>query len=504
MAGQNISNTRSLNSALSTANAATLKLKWAYPNMPGDVSSTPALVDGALYITSWPSGWPDMSAGGYLTKLNATTGALIWNKRIGDYTGMPTNAFSRTSPAVANGVVYIGDWQRTDANRVTGARLLAINVDGSRKWVTNLDDHPVAQVTQSPIVYNGIVYVGVTSDEESTGAWFSGTGPCCTFRGSFLAVDAATGVIKWKAYMVPLGYSGAGVWGSTAAIDPASRTVYITTGNNYSVPTAVKTCQNQGNPPSVCMDPKNYVDSIVALNMDTGEVRWATGVMQWVKGTSGFDDWTTACTGNGYPQNCPYPVGPDYDFAAGPNLLTVTLKGNRGTTLAVGAGQKSGIYWMLDAKTGKLIWSTQLATGAVAGGIQWGTSTDGTRIYAASSNSDGQKYKSYKTATFAAMDASTGRILWQIPEPTGWTYAPGPVTVTNGVVLAGSLGRKVFAFNATNGSKLWAWDVEGATNAGPAVSTDGTIYWGNGYNRWGPNSPGAPSHTFYAFSIGGT
>ncbi len=57
-----------------------------------------------------------------------------------------------------------------------------------------------------------------------------------------LALDLATGAILWKTVMVPEGFSGGAVWGSSPAIDAKRGQVYIGTGNNYSVPQAVLDC----------------------------------------------------------------------------------------------------------------------------------------------------------------------------------------------------------------------------------------------------------------------
>ena len=82
-------------------------------------------------------------------------------------------------------------------------------------------------------------------------------------------------------------YSGGAIWSTTVAIDPASKTVYASTGNNYSVPDAAKDCQDNGRTPSQCLDPEppraNNIDAIVALDITTGQIKWATGVQ-------GFDD----------------------------------------------------------------------------------------------------------------------------------------------------------------------------------------------------------------------
>jgi polyvinyl alcohol dehydrogenase (cytochrome) len=62
---------------------------------------------------------------------------------------------------------------------------------------------------------------------------------CCTFRGSAIALDAATGAVKWQRYTTPDnkgqagGWSGTAVWGSSPVVDEARRQVVVTTGDNY-------------------------------------------------------------------------------------------------------------------------------------------------------------------------------------------------------------------------------------------------------------------------------
>ena len=151
MGGQNISNTRSAPiSAINPQNVKQLKPKWTF-HTHGDVSATAAVVDGAVYFPDW---------GGYINKVNASTGALIWQRTIDSYLG--TNGdVARTSPAVAGNTVYIGDQQV--------GKLLAIDATtGNLRWAAYVgggDYFPLE--TQSPVVYNGEVYVGVASNEEA-------------------------------------------------------------------------------------------------------------------------------------------------------------------------------------------------------------------------------------------------------------------------------------------------------------------------------------------------
>jgi polyvinyl alcohol dehydrogenase (cytochrome) len=483
MGGQNINDTRASSSNLNAENVKHLALKWKLTTH-GDVSATPAVVGGALYFPDWA---------GYMYKVDAETGAVIWSHQVSEYDGI-AGAVARTSPTVDGDTVYIGDQN--------GGNLLALNTaNGNLRWSAPLGGgNPFAIATQSPIVYQGVVYQGLASSEEGAVAFIPNY-PCCFSRGSFSAVDAATGHVLWQKYMVPPGYSGGGVWSSTAAIDSGSRTVYITTGNNYSVPQSAKDCQAHGGTSTQCLPADNYIDSIVALDLGTGAVKWSTGV-------GGFDDWNVSCIFTLInPNACPVNAGPDYDFGSGPNLFTVKINGK--DKLVVGAGQKSGQYWLLDASDGHILWSAAPGPGSTLGGIEWGTATDGKRIYIAETNyyriphqlPDGTTFTS---GAFVALDAATGKIDWKVPDPRPTdpnAVDLSPTGVANGVVYVSSMTGYMYALDASNGKVLWQYKGEGASNAGAAI-TKKTIYWGNGYNHLGIPE-GSPSTSFYAFSING-
>lgn len=485
MGGQNLSNTRSVNTpdGPTPRNVAKLATKWTFETH-GDVSATPAVVKGAVYFPDW---------GGYLNKVSASTGALIWQRKLSSYGYNPDEQnVSRTTPAVVGNVLYLGD-QAGGTNTPQSGRVLAVNAStGDLLWTTVINSNQFTIITQSPVVSNGVVYVGAASAEENAAAFIPGY-VCCTFRGSFSALDAATGEILWTTYTVPLGYSGGAVWGSTPALDLRSGTVYVTTGNNYSVPADVKACQLNGGTPSQCLSPDDHVDAVMALNMATGQVKWATGVQ-------GFDDWIVSCILG--VDNCPEDPGPDFDFGSGANLFSVPTA-DGGQRKLVGAGQKSGIYWALDAKTGEIVWSTQAGPGSTLGGIEWGSATDGKRIYVAEANFARQPYPKDDSlppvGSYAALDAATGQILWQTPDPSG-SFDTGMVSEANGVVYAGSMSGHMYALDAATGAVLKDIVGEGSSNAGPAIDQGGVVYWGNGYGRFGL---GTPSTTFYAFSLRG-
>ena len=504
--GADLSNSHSnpAEEAIGRDNVGQLAVKWTYTTH-GDVSAIPAVVHGGVYFPDW---------GGYLNKVDAHTGAGIWSRPISSYTGVANDA-ARAAPAVVGNTVYVGD-QGSQPASAGGGTLSAINATtGNLFWNTKVDAHPFAILTSGPLVYNGVIYQGVASSEE--GAASNGSYPCCTFRGSIVAVSAATGHILWKTHMVPdngghactaqapvsgCGYTGGAIWGTTPAVDPVTNTLFVTTGNNYTVPDSVKACEAAGHPASACLDPNDHVDSVVALDASTGAIKWATGVQ-------GFDDWNTACIpGFGSPNNCPAGAGPDFDFGSGPNLFTVKVHGRR--MLAVGAGQKSGQYWALNAATGAILWSQAAGPGSTLGGIEWGPATDGKRIYIAEENFFGIPYttpsgQTITSGSWAAIDPATGAILWQTPDPShnafGGGNALGPVSVANGVVYAPSMSGHMYALNSATGRILWDYATTGAVVSG-AVVVNGTVFWGNGYTHLGLPGWGG-STTFRAFSVPG-
>ena len=489
MFGQNVNNTASANSSVNAKNAKSLAPRWTFTT-GGDISARAAVVNGVAYVPDWS---------GHLYAIKTSNGTLIWSKNLltdylpGVFTPAPAKVVSRTSPAVdaSTNTLYLGTQK--------GAYLLSINTtDGSLRWRTQLDPHPLAIDTVSPVVFKGVVYTGTASLEEA--AAVDPTYPCCSFRGSALAVDANTGAIIWKTYTVPSGYNGGSVWGSTVVPDPVRGNVYVTTGNNYFTPTdpAYTSCIANGGTSATCNSLDDHFDSVLALRMDSGAIAWSDRL-----GSS--DDWTVACFFAG--TNCPVNSGPDFDFGSGANLFTIQTP--TGPRTILGAGQKSGVYSAFDPATGQVLWATQVGPGSSLGGMEWGSATDGTRIYVQIANFYGIPYTLPSGATayagsWAALDPATGAIIWQIADPNG-AVDLGPMTVSNGVVYAPSMAGaptapNMFALNASTGAVLWSFAAGGSVNAGASVVND-TVYWGSGYSNLG--IPGyTPNHKFYAFTPG--
>ncbi len=480
IAGQNLNNTWSqpAEHTISPANVSGLTPKWVFTT-GGDVSATPTLDGDAVYFPDW---------GGNLFAVKKDSGELIWSHKISEYDGVE-GAVSRVSPAVEGNQVIIGDIQSSKLVH-NGANVISVDREtGALRWMTQVDAHPAAIITGSPVVFNGVVYIGVSSSEETLA--LDPTYPCCSFRGSIVALNKKTGAILWKTFDMPDnggqtgGYSGGAIW-QPPVIDPKRGTLFIGTGNNYTAPPDVEACQN-ATPLANCAAADDFFDTAFALDLKTGQIKWARRLQ-------GFDTWTLACiTPTGPKANCPVPTSPDFDLGgSGPNLV-----GN-----IVGFGQKSGIFWALNPDNGNIVWATPVGPGASLGGIEWGTATDGQRIYVAIANSDHLPYtlvpsgQKITWGAWSALDVATGKILWQSADPIAGSIDRGSVSVANGVMYAGSNSGQMYALDATNGNILWNFASGGTVIDGPSI-VDGTLYWGSGYRE----IAGTGNNKVFAFSL---
>ncbi|UYB51027.1 PQQ-binding-like beta-propeller repeat protein [Xanthomonas sp. AM6] len=465
-------------------NAARLKTAWTFTTQ-GDVSATPTVQGSALYVPDW---------GGQLYRIDTALGKAVWQVKLSDLTGN-ASSLSRNSPAIARNSVLVGD-------QASGTVLAIDKNTGKLLWKTVVEANAQARITASPVVYGDRVYVGVSSGDWgglSPGYKFS-------FRGSVAALDLKTGKLLWSFRTAPEGYSGASVWG-TLAIDPRRQRVYATTGNNYSVPAEVASCVKNANGDKsaqlACLAPDDYVDSVLALDMRSGKP-------VWTRRLQGADAWSLSCLVAPTAGICQDPQGPDYDFSGGgANLFTVVRNGK--PQALVGAGQKSGVYWALDADSGRTVWSTQVGPGGTAGGIEWGSSVDplASRVYVAINNSSHTSYtlapgntETWNAGSWAALDAATGRIVWQVKVPGVEPVQPsfgaggrGPLASSPGLVYAGSMSGAMTVLDARTGATLWSFDAGGSVASAPAV-VDGAVYWGAGYSRF---NFGTGVHKLYKF-----
>ncbi|MCC4626042.1 PQQ-binding-like beta-propeller repeat protein, partial [Xanthomonas campestris pv. nigromaculans] len=161
--------------------------------------------------------------------------------------------------------------------------------------------------------------------------------------------------------------------------------------------------------------------------------------------------------------------------------------------------QKSGIYWAFDAKTGAKVWSTQVGPGGTTGGVEWGTAFDPykSQVYVAINNSSNASYtlgpantERHNGGSWAALDAATGKIKWQVKvpginrvNPTVPAGGQGSLTVSPNLLYAGSMAGNMVALDTDTGATLWNYDAAGSVISSPAIA-NGALYWGAGYGRF--------------------
>lgn len=297
---------------------------------------------------------------------------------------------------------------------------------------------------------------------------------------TYMIADAATPKSRNARGTQLWGPAGAAVW-SAPTIDPATRSLHVATGDGYTTPAAPMT------------------DAIVALDLSTGAIKWATQV------TAG-DAYTMACKTTD-PTNCPEKPGPDHDF--GQSAMLVTLAAGKRVLVA---GQKSGVVHGFDPDgQGRKLWSTTVGRGGELGGIEWGFATDGQNMYVPLSDITFKEealrgrggLKPEVGGGLFATRLADGQQVWMAcpngcgDKPSCSPALSAPSAVMLGVVFAGSIDRHFRAYSADGGRVIWdvdtARDFEtvngvkargGSIDVGGPAIANGVVVTTSGYGTW--------------------
>jgi polyvinyl alcohol dehydrogenase (cytochrome) len=453
-----------------------LRLKWAlgFPSA-NSARAQPAVAGGRLFVGS---------DSGLVYALDAKSGCIVWTFQ--SQGGVRTGITIAPRVGGTGTVAYFGG---------RGGMTYAIDAStGQAVWSRDLDTHPAASITGSPVLYQDRLYVPVSSSEEA-----SAQNPkyeCCKFRGSLAVLNAANGEIVWQTYVMPeaqvvgknsmgvarYGPAGAAIW-SAPTIDVKRGMVYVATGNQYTEP------------------PQQTANAIIAFDMKSGKIAW-------VKQATANDLFVMGCGRQGGP-NCPAELGPDFDFG-NPPILARLPNGRE----ALVVGQKSGVGWAFDPdKQGAVLWQYQAGQGSALGGMEWGSAVDDVNAYFAVA--DGNRPQA---GTLHAVNLVTGQRAWlaEPPKPLcagGRGCSPAlsaAITVIPGVVFAGSMDGGMRAFSTRDGAMIWEFDTnrefqtingvpaKGASINGPGPAVvGGMLYVNSGYGALG----GRPGNVLLAFGL---
>jgi polyvinyl alcohol dehydrogenase (cytochrome) len=292
-----------------------------------------------------------------------------------------------------------------------GAIVLAINKNtGQVVWRAKAETHPSSKVTGSISGHGDRIFVPVGNWEEDWARAYpnifvepidpASHYPCCSARGSLVAMDVNTGKILWKrftnigndpdhelapelrALLGPKGSFGTSTYGHNPTVDVRRRQVYIAMAQTTTAPQVAQDCEQArrrtgdpnanipGLPAGVTCNNLNeklhiYANAMIAVDMDTGRVNWAFYAHK-------YDAWNHACgapdlygwstvvpalfpvpLANGIANCTQTPIGPDMGFGQQPKLVkNVKLASGKRGDVVVG-GNKDGRLFGLDPATGE-------------------------------------------------------------------------------------------------------------------------------------------------------
>lgn len=448
-------------------NVSTLQLKWsfAFPD-ESDVRSKPAIVGDWLIVGS---------QSGEVYALNRKTGKIGWEVTAAN--------------GIRSGIVVNKEGGAVTAYFADGSTYTyAVDIKtGKILWSVRAGVDPLAMNTGTPVVYEGKIFVPISSIEVAVAADTNYN--CCTSSGGVAALDCKTGNMVWYHRIITdtataqgkksngrpfYGPSGAPVWCSPT-VDKKRNLLYIGTGENYTLPAT------------------NTSDAIQAIDISTGKLVWN---FQATK----HDAWNLACP---VLVNCPGNTGRDLDFGMAPVLVT----GEDGKERLI-AGQKAGVVYALSPDDGSILWKTRIGKGGALGGIHWGMATDGKNIYAANADNklalDPDDTTIHPSPGIYALNIIAGKVVWvaaapDVPGKESYLGANSAApAVVPGVVFAGSNDGHIRAYSATDGHILWDYNTvkkyetingiegNGGSIDSPApVMADGMLYVNSGYAQFG-------------------
>jgi len=491
-------------------NAARLGLAW-YMDVDSamGIVSEPIVVDGVAYVSAPQS---------KVYAVDAATGKLIWKfdpkVRLDQALNGSYSARTNAGVAVWEGKVFVG----------TGdCRLVAIDAaTGTQIWEAQVCEPTQTGITNAPHVGKGMVFMGYNGSDDGV-------------RGAIAAYDANTGKELWRFWTVPGDPSkpfeskalkeiaaptwpggdawkmgGADVW-TAITYDPVTDFVIFGTagaGADYGELSAV---QGKGD--------KLFAGCIVAVKASTGEYVW---------------HYQTSSPGLQTENN--HIVMADLTIGGEKRHVAMTVP-------------KHGFYYVLDARTGKLLsakpivkvnWATSvnLETGKAVevppsqgGGKQWTVHNWWPMSYHPGTGlvyipaTDRKPNTNAEVETGEWMGQTEGRLIAWDPLSQSERWSVEEEIATNGGVIS-TAGNLVFqgqgsgefaAFAADTGKKLWSIDTGSAIESIPVTYTvRGEQYvllpvgWGTGSRLFAPSwtmgtpkSKRGPSRLL-AFKLGGS
>jgi len=445
--GTPLSQRHSLLNQITPANVKNLDLQWIYQARSlQKFEATPLLVDGVMYTVQAPN---DVIA------LDAATGRIFWI-----YSYNPGRAHPCCG-RVNRGLAILGD---TLFMGTIDAHLVAIDAKNGRPlWNTTIARAKSGYaITHAPLVLKDKVIIGTAGGEYG-------------IRGFIAAYDAHTGKEAWRFYTIPgPGDSGHETWEGDSW-QTGGGPVWMT--GSYD-PTLNLTYWGVGNPSpdwngDVRLGDNLYSDSVVALDADTGKLKW-------------------------YYQFTPHD-DLDFDSVQVPVLADIEWQGQKRKVILW--ANRNGFFYVLDRQTGEFLLGKPFAKVTWASGFdQKGrpvrvsgqtSSLEGTRIYPGNPGATSWYSPSYSPRTglfYIPAWANSSSIFVKVPVEykEGREYAAGmPKSlipfdwspVPNFRKEEEGYGA-VRAFDPQSGERKWEFKMADVTEAGILTTASDLLFSG--------------------------
>lgn len=478
-----------VDAAIDAHNVGRLELQWsiALPAVT-TMRSQPVVAGDTVFVGS---------KGAHLFALDRSSGCVRWYLK----TDGPVHS-ALTLDTTPDGVATLFFADETATVYAVTAK------SGQLRWRERVKWFPTSIISGPITYYDGRLYVPMSSFEVAAAGL--PTHECCRTHGGIAALDAATGQALWRFDTTPqaakthLNRDGVQMWGPSGAVVWNSPTVDEKRGVLY-----FGTGQNSSSPAT------DTSDSVIALDLKTGEKRWAFQALE-------DDAWNAACLSGG--ASCPRENGPDFDFGAS----VILIERSQGALLL--AGQKSGEVFALDPdRNGAVVWRKRVGSGSSNGGVHHGMATDGQRVYVPIADPERKLPGYVPRPGVYALAVDDGAIVWSHPVQRGCTFDPADAplvglaemakgksdrtpwpqcsyyygqsaaaVVANGLVYAGALDGKLRILDALDGKTLRVIETalpfqasNGVAGHGGAIDVGGAIVSGDqlfvlsGYGMFG-------------------
>jgi outer membrane protein assembly factor BamB len=352
-----------------------------------------------------------------------------------------------------------------------------LNAGGAKHLKTAWQVEMSGAINGTPAVASGIVVAAsaggvVAAYRFDTGATLWQLSRLGAISGSPTIADGHVIIGTLSGHVIAIGMDGALLWDSVApGVKPAiwsSPTVYgqlvlAGVGSQYG-------------------DNPLETGRIIALDLATGHEVWSVCALDGCAAGDGI--WSTPAIdansrgfiGVGNPDDAVLA----FDVATGRRLWITSFHSDAGRDVDVGAtpilfqlggreriavGSNAGVFKVLDADSGAVVWSRDLVNGSAVHGLLASPGYDGTYFYVPSAGTPSGVY---------ALSVTDGKTAWTnhagLPVYSAPAIGNGVVVFGTGDVFGDPNQGGMMALSSMDGTVLWTHDLHSAVFSGPSIS----------------------------------